>query len=254
MWVTGLLKKYDVESACPYEIQWDTQPEPIIHHKNALEVADFVENFKFCTTHRLLRGYVHLDLLWVLEPAAGSLGNQHLKYAMVLPFDPLMGRYKIKFRSGIWSWKSEEQVKAAKHFTEAVLNGQHATWTYTDAQTAGLEATTSTVLESQQEDSESSLGTGNGTELMFQDISMNSNTVEPAGRVRKTPSRTNPPRTRKITSDNNATSSVVKYICEKTKVATINGTNGRFQSCRKTELVRLWEHCIALMRVNFNPI
>jgi hypothetical protein len=188
-------------------------------------VADFVENFKFCTKHRLLREYVHLDLLWVLEPAPGSLGNQHVKYAMVLPFDPLMGRYKIKFRSGIWSWKSEEQVKAAKHFTESVLNGQHATWTYNDAQTAALEATTSTVLESQQDAS--------GTELMFQDICMTSNTVEPAGRARKTPSRTNPPRTRKITSDPNATSTVSKYKCEKTKVATINGTNGRFPELQK---------------------
>ncbi len=63
MWVTGLLTKFDGDFACPYEIQWDAQPEPILHRKNALEVADFVENFKFCTTHRLLRGYVHLDLL-----------------------------------------------------------------------------------------------------------------------------------------------------------------------------------------------
>ncbi len=85
-------------------------------------------------------------IYWVLEPATGSLGNQHVKYAMVLPFDPIMNKYKIKFRSGIWSWRSEEQVKAAKHFTEAVLNGQHATWTYTDAQTAALEPTTSMVL------------------------------------------------------------------------------------------------------------
>ena len=68
---------------------------------------------------------------------------------MVLPFDLLMGRYKIKFRSGIWAWKSEEQVKAAKHFTEAVLNGQHATWSNVDAQTAALEETTSMILESQ---------------------------------------------------------------------------------------------------------
>jgi hypothetical protein len=79
---------------------------------------------------------------------------------MVLPFDPMTNKYKIKFRSGIWSWRSKEQVKAAKHFTEAVLNGQHATWTYTDVQRAASEATTSTVMESQQEDSESAFGTG----------------------------------------------------------------------------------------------
>ncbi len=138
IWVTGFLIKYHVDYDCPYEIQWDTQPAPIIHYSNALEAAELVENFKFCTTHRLLRGYVNLDLLWVLEPAAGSLANSHLKYAKVLPFDPLMGRYKIKFRSGIWSWKSEEQVKCAKHFTEDVLNGQHATWSNIDAQTAAL--------------------------------------------------------------------------------------------------------------------
>lgn len=75
MWVTGFLKKYNGDSADPYEIHWDTQPDPLVHHKNALEVGDFVENFKFCTKHRLLRGYVHLDLLWVLEPATGSLGK-----------------------------------------------------------------------------------------------------------------------------------------------------------------------------------
>jgi hypothetical protein len=118
IWVTGLIRKYDGDFAGPYEIQWDTQPEPILHRKNALEVAELVHNFKFCTTHRLLRGYVDLDLLWVRDPAPGSLGNQNVKYALVLPFDPIMNKYKIKFRSGIWLWKIEDEVKAAKHFTE----------------------------------------------------------------------------------------------------------------------------------------
>jgi hypothetical protein len=144
----------------------------------------------------------------------------------------MTNKYKIKFRSGNWSWRSEEQVKAAKHFTEAVLNGQHATWTYTDVQRAASEATTSTVMESQQEDSESAFGTGYGPELMFQDIIMTSDTVEPAGRARQPPSRTNPPRNQKITPDTNATSTSSKYKCGK-KVATTNGTNGRFPELQK---------------------
>ncbi len=49
-WVTGSITKYDGDSACPYEIQWNTQPEPILHRKNALEVAELVHNFNFCTT------------------------------------------------------------------------------------------------------------------------------------------------------------------------------------------------------------
>ena len=225
MWVTGFVKKYNGDASLPYEIHWDTQPDAIIHHKNALEVADLVANFKFCTKHRLLRGYVNLDLLWVLEPAPGTLGNQQVKYAMVLPFDPLMGRYKIKFRSGIWAWKSEEQVKAAKHFTEAVLNGQHATWRNVDAQTAALEETTSMILESQVDASD--------TQLFFQDIDMTSDTVESTARARKTPSRSNPPRPGKITTDRNAPSTGKKYKCGKTKVATFNDTNGRFPELPK---------------------
>ena len=109
VWVTGLITKYDGEAACPYEIKWDTQPLPILHRKSAVEVAQLVANFQHCTTLRLLRGYVGLDLLWVLnpvtvqDPASGKLGKPHLKYGLVRPFDPIMNKYKITFRSGIWS-------------------------------------------------------------------------------------------------------------------------------------------------------
>ena len=225
MWVTGFLKKYNADSADPYEIHWDTQPDPLVRHKNALEVADLVENFQFCTTHRLLRGYVHLDLLWVLEPATGSLGKQYVKYAMVLPFDPIMDRYKIKFRSGIWAWKTEEHVKAAKQFTEAVLNGGHATWSYDDAQTAALEETSFTVLESQVDASE--------TELIFQDIDMTSDKVESAGHPKPRASRTNPPRVGKMTSNTQKSSTGRKFKCDKTKVATLNVSNVRYPELQK---------------------
>ncbi len=66
--VTGLITKFDGEAACPYEIKWDTQPLPIFHRKSAVEVAQLVANFQHCMTLRLLRGYVGLDLLWVLDP------------------------------------------------------------------------------------------------------------------------------------------------------------------------------------------
>ncbi len=77
IWVLGLITKYDCHAACPYEIKWDTQPDPILHRKSTCEVAKLVANFQHCTTLRLLRGYVGLDLLWVLEPASGSLGDRH---------------------------------------------------------------------------------------------------------------------------------------------------------------------------------
>jgi hypothetical protein len=133
VWVTGLITKYDGEAACPYEITWDTQPLPIFHRKSAVEVAELVTNFEHCTTLRLLRGYVGLDLLWVLdpfalqEPASGNVGKPHLKYGLVRPFDPIMNKYRISFRSGIWSWRSEEEVQVAKTFTETVTSCSHAT-------------------------------------------------------------------------------------------------------------------------------
>jgi hypothetical protein len=104
IWLTGLITKYDGEAACSYEIKWDTQPVSILHRKSSVEVAQLVANFKHCTTLRLLRGYVGLDLLWVLDPALvlnpalGILRKPNLKYGLVRPFDPIMNKYKITFR------------------------------------------------------------------------------------------------------------------------------------------------------------
>ena len=152
VWVIGLITKYDPESACPYEIKWDTQPLPILHRKSADEVAKLVANFKHCTTLRLLRGYVGLDLLWLREPAVGIQGEHCLKYGMVRPFDPVMNKYKITFRSGIWTWRSEEEVQDAKLFTESVTTCQHPTWTFAAAQEAAEELATFSIPESQQLD------------------------------------------------------------------------------------------------------
>jgi hypothetical protein len=55
-WVRGLITKFHGGSACPYEITWDTQPEPIMHRKNEEEVADLVANFLHCIKLRLLQG------------------------------------------------------------------------------------------------------------------------------------------------------------------------------------------------------
>ena len=64
IWVRGLITKFHGDSACPYEITWDTQPVPIMHRKNAEEVTDLVANFIHCIKFPLLLGYVGLDLLW----------------------------------------------------------------------------------------------------------------------------------------------------------------------------------------------
>jgi hypothetical protein len=239
IWVTGLITKYDGGAACPYEIQWDTQPDPIVHRKNALEVAQLVQNFKFCAKHRLLRGYVDLDLLWVHEPVPGSLGNQHIQYAVVLPFDPVMNKYKIQFRSGIWSWKSEEEVIAAKQFTEAVITGEHATWTIIyDAESAGLEPRTYKVMESQEQGSECAFSMGNDPQLQFQDITVSSHTVELVGPGKKPASRTMPSRLGKLTSNTNAPRKVIKYTSGKTKVPTMNGSNSLFPELKRNRTGR----------------
>ncbi len=66
IWVRGLITKFHGDSTCPYEITWDTQPILIVHRKNALEVTDLVANFLHCMKHRLLLGYVCLDLWFIV--------------------------------------------------------------------------------------------------------------------------------------------------------------------------------------------
>jgi hypothetical protein len=73
----------------------------------------------------------------------------------------------------------------------------------------------------------------NDTQLQFQDITVSSHTVERGGRGTRAASRTNPSRTGKIRSDTNATKKVIKYTCDKTKVATMNGSNSRFPELKR---------------------
>jgi hypothetical protein len=157
IWVRGLISKFHGDSACPYEITWDTQPEPIMHRKNAVEVTDLVANFSHCLKFQLLQGYVGLDLLWQKDASKASSSasspeqttKPSLQYGLVRQFDPLMDKYNILFRTGIWSWKTEEDVKGAHQFTDMVITGQHGSWSFDDAQAAAQES--STILESQQD-------------------------------------------------------------------------------------------------------
>jgi hypothetical protein len=95
LWVRGKLKQFHGEAPCPYEIDWDTKPEPI-------------------TKHRLFMGDVGLDLLWERDTTASSstlMGHKRLQYGLVLPYDPLMKTYKILFRDGTYTFRNDEQLK-----------------------------------------------------------------------------------------------------------------------------------------------
>jgi hypothetical protein len=63
-----------------------------------------------------------------------------------------MNKYKILFRTGIWTWKSEAEVKVAHQFTDAVIPGQHATWSFEDAQAAAQQCATIMYYGGQQEE------------------------------------------------------------------------------------------------------
>jgi hypothetical protein len=114
-----------------YEITWDTQPVPVMHRKNAEEVTELVANFIHCIKFRLLQGYVGVNLLWEKDaakatssaPSPDQTTKPSLQYGMVRHFDPLMDKYKILFWTGIWTWKTEEDVKRAHKFTDIVITG-----------------------------------------------------------------------------------------------------------------------------------
>ena len=224
IWVIGLITKHECNAACPYEIQWDTQPHPIVHRKSTSEVDELVANFQHCTRLRLLRGYVGLDLLWVIEPASGSLGDRHLQYGLVRPFDPIMNKYKITFRSGIWSWRSEEEVQEAKLFTESVTTCRHDSWTFAEAQKAAEVTATYIIPESQQAECVPACANMNGV-VTSSRSSLN--------RVPRTPTRTTRPRAVKATIQNTATTLHDKWICHKTKVAIMNGIISCYPELKK---------------------
>jgi hypothetical protein len=117
-WVTGVLIKFGTDALCPFEIQWDTQPIPMVQRVTYDDMAQLVENFKSCVKFRLLRGYVGLDLLWerhkyILPPThdtTGTVLTQLLRYGRVLPFDPATDKYKVVYRDGICTWKTEPEI------------------------------------------------------------------------------------------------------------------------------------------------
>jgi hypothetical protein len=55
-WVTGVMIKFGTDALCPYEIQWNTQPIPMVQRVSPEDMAQLVENFKSCVKLRLLRG------------------------------------------------------------------------------------------------------------------------------------------------------------------------------------------------------
>jgi hypothetical protein len=142
LWVRGVLKQFHGEAPCPYEIEWDTKPEPITRRMNEEQVKELVAKFKMCTKHRLFMGDVGLDLLWERDGTANSLvptGGKRLQYGLILPYDPLMKTYKVLFRDGTYTFKNDEDLKQAKQFMENVTLGKHATWTFDDAMAAETE-------------------------------------------------------------------------------------------------------------------
>jgi hypothetical protein len=112
LWVRGKLRQFHGEAPCPYEIEWDTKPEPITRRMNEEQVEQLVAKFKFCTKHRLFMGDVGLDSLWERDATASSstlTGHKRLQYGLVLPYDPLMKTYKILFRDETYTFKNDGQ-------------------------------------------------------------------------------------------------------------------------------------------------
>jgi hypothetical protein len=236
-WVRGLITKFHGVAACPYEITWDTQPEPIMHRINAEEVADLVANFLHCIKLRLLQGYVGLDLLWQKDAtkvtSSASSTDQPIKpslqYGMVRNFDPLMDKYKVLFRTGIWTWKTEEDVKEAQKFTDIVITGQHGSWSFEDAQDAAQQS--STILESQQ-DQLSTTNDGDALASSQSDDSIEALTPSEVSAILfpNKPKRVLPAR---VSKQANVKPAIKVWKCGKTKVATMNGCNTGYSNLPK---------------------
>jgi hypothetical protein len=117
-WTTGVFCKvnmsslamYEIESLAMYEIEWDTKPNALYERKTANEVQVLVDNFKYCCTYKLLQGYVGLDLLWERQNTAPKT----LQHGYVMPFNPQTNMYKVIYRDGLWSFKSEQDILRAK--------------------------------------------------------------------------------------------------------------------------------------------
>jgi hypothetical protein len=125
---------------------------------------ELVENFKSCVKYRLLRGYVGLDLLWerqksILPPAhdcTGPVLTRLLQYGRVHPFDPATDKYKVVYRDGLSTWKTEPEIKQAQNFTVDMTMGRNKKWSFDDARLAQEERVQPvlvTVLGTQVEDS-----------------------------------------------------------------------------------------------------
>ena len=131
-WTIGRLTKYHGLSSTPYEVQWDTQPHPLIVRKTEEDFKVLVDHYAYCKTYKLLGGYVGNDLLWERTDRQGT----RLQYGYVLPFDPPTNKYKVAYRDGICGFKSEVDLKEAMKFTEEIIKGLHNKYTFNDAATA----------------------------------------------------------------------------------------------------------------------
>jgi hypothetical protein len=103
-------------------------------------------------------------LLWerhkyILPPThdtTGTVLTQLLRYGRVLPFDPATDKYKVVYRDGISTWKTEPEIKQAQDFTEDITLGRNKKWSFDDARSAQDEPLSSvlvTILQTQGEDS-----------------------------------------------------------------------------------------------------
>ena len=128
-WTTGFIHKYHMASLSMYEVEWDTKPFPLFVRTTANEVQKLVENFKFCSTYKLLQGYVGLDLLWERKNSTPAT----LQYGYVMPFDPATNKYKVVFRDGLWSFKDEQEILRQKEWTHAILEGSNEVFSFDDA-------------------------------------------------------------------------------------------------------------------------
>jgi hypothetical protein len=73
-----------------------------------------------------------------------------------LPFDPATDKYKVVYRDGLSTWKTEPEIKQAQDFTEDITLGRNKKWSFDDARSAQDEPLSSvlvTILQTQGEDS-----------------------------------------------------------------------------------------------------
>jgi hypothetical protein len=78
-----------------------------------------------------------------------------LQYGRVHPFDPATDKYKVVYRDGISTWKTEPEIKQAQDFTEDITMGRNTKWSFDDARSAQDEPILPvlvTVLQTQGED------------------------------------------------------------------------------------------------------